>query len=96
MAALDFTLVPLHSSSQLPKENPLHSEILCHVCGLNSIPSPEAATASTRFTCRHCCDSLLKSRDRETADTLSAIGAQIERRCWQEPTSVGHLDVTSG
>jgi hypothetical protein len=78
------------------EENSFHPEIFCHVCALNSIPRPELATASTRFTCRHCCDFLLKSRDNETADVFAAIGAQIERRCWRESTSVGPLEVASG
>ncbi len=96
MAALDFTLVPLHSSSQLPNETPLSPEILCHACGLRSIPRPEGTTAVTRYTCPPCCDSLLKSRDRETADTLSAIGAQIDRACWQETTSSDRLTMVGG
>ncbi|SRR6266404_7610142 len=88
MAALDFTLVPLHSSSQFPEETPLHPEIFCD-CGLRSIPRPEGATASTRYTCPPCCDLLLKYRDRETTDALSAIGAQIDRAYWQETSSLG-------
>jgi len=78
MAVIDFTLVALHSSSQLPKENPLRRDIFCHVCGLNSILRPELATPSTRFTCRTCCDSLLKSRDNETVDTWKV-------RYWYSP-----------
>jgi hypothetical protein len=96
MAALDFTLVALHSSSQLPKENPLPLEIFCHACGLRSIPRPDSATAATRYTCRTCCASLVKSRDRATADTLAAIGASIDARCLAETASVGHLGMTSG
>jgi hypothetical protein len=96
MAALDFTLVAPQSSSQLPKENSLRPEIFCHICGLNSIPRPELATASTRFTCRHCCDALLKSRDRETADVFAVMSATIERRCWQETISAVHLSVNGG
>ena len=91
MANFYFTLVTLPS-----EENSFHPDIFCHVCGLNSIPRPELATASTRFTCPACCDSLLQSRDRETADTLSAIGAQIDRAYWQETTSVVHLNVDGG
>ena len=91
MAAFYFTKLAVPS-----EENSFHPEIFCHVCGLNCVPRPELATACTRFTCRHCCDFLLKSRDRETADTLSAIGAQIERRCWQEKTSTDHLTMVSG
>jgi hypothetical protein len=96
MAALNFTLVPLHSSSQFPKETPLHPEIFCHACGLRSIPRPEGATAATRFTCRTCCDSLLISRDRTTAGLFAVMSAQIDRACWQEMTSAGPLGVTGG
>ncbi len=94
MAALDFTLVALHSSSQFPKETPLHHDIFC-ACGLRSIPRPEGATAATRYTCPSCCDLLLKSRDRTTADVFAVMSAQIDRACWQETTFAGHLHVTS-
>jgi hypothetical protein len=71
-------------------------KIFCCQCGVNSIPRPEGATASTRYTCPPCCDSALKSRDRETANTLAAIGAAIDARHRRETTSVGLLDVVSG
>jgi hypothetical protein len=78
------------------EENSSHPEIFCHTCGLRSIPRPKGATAATRYTCPPCSDLLLKSRDRETADTLAAIGASIDVRCWQETTSAGPLGVTGG
>jgi hypothetical protein len=59
-------------------------KILCSGCSVNSIPSPEGATVATQFTCRACCASLLRSRDRATADAFAAIGSQIDRACWQE------------
>jgi hypothetical protein len=90
MAAFYFTKLPLHS-----EENSSHPDIFCRACGLNSIPRPELATALTRFTCRTCCDFLLEFRDRETADTLSAIGAQIDRACLRETAFVGHVNVNS-
>ncbi len=95
MAVLDFTLVALHSSSHLPKENPFPLEIFCHACGLRSIPCPEGATAATRFTCRTCCDSLLISRDRATADVFAVISAQIDRACWQKTDSLDTLAVST-
>ena len=65
--------------------SPTHPQkIFCCQCGTKSIPSPESATALTRYTCPPCCDSLLKSRDRGTADMLSAISAQIDAACVQE------------
>ena len=88
MATFYFTKLAVPS-----EENSSHPDIFCRACGLNSIPRPELATASTRFTCRICCDYLLKSRDRETADALSAIGAQIDRV--RETTFVGHVNVNS-
>jgi hypothetical protein len=53
-------------------------KLFCCQCGVNAILRPECATSLTRYTCPRCCDLLLKNRDRETADTLSAIGAQID------------------
>jgi hypothetical protein len=91
MATFYFTKLALPS-----KEKSFHPEIVCHVCGLNSIPRPELATAATRYTCRACCASLRQSRDPETADALAAISAAIDARYWRETASVGHLDVTSG
>jgi hypothetical protein len=91
MAAFYFTKLASRS-----EENSFHPDIFCHVCGLNSTPRPELATASTRFTCRHCCDLFLKSRDRETADAFAVKSAQIDRTYWQETTSVGPLQVTNG
>lgn len=78
------------------EENSSHPDIFCHVCGLNSTPRPELTTASRRFTCRHCCDFLLKSRDRETADAFAVIGAQIDRSCWRETVSAAHVNMCDG
>ena len=92
MATEILTEVPLLFSSSPTQLR----EISCCQCGVNAIPFPEGATSSTPYTCRPCCASLLKSRDRATADTLAATAAAIDARCWQETTSAGPLDVTRG
>jgi hypothetical protein len=74
MATEILTEVPLLFSS-----SPTHPQrIFCSECGVNAIPSPEGATASTRYTCPPCCASLLKSRDSATAAMFGSIGAQID------------------
>ncbi len=71
-------------------------KIFCCQCGVNAIRRPEGATASTRYTCSPCCNSLLKSRNPAVADTLAAIGAAIDARYWQETTSSDHLTMVGG
>jgi late competence protein required for DNA uptake (superfamily II DNA/RNA helicase) len=72
------TLARLVRFSESPQK------LFCCRCGVTSIPRPEGATAATCYTCPSCCALLLKSRDRATADTLAAIGAQIDRAYVQE------------
>jgi len=91
MATFYFTKLAVPS-----EENSFHSEIFCHTCRLNSIPSPEGATPSTRYTCPSCCDLLLRSRDNKTADMFAVMSDQIERRRWQETIFAAHLSVGGG
>lgn len=67
-------------------------EIVCSECGATSIPAPEGATASARFTCPACCASLLESCNKETALMFAAIAAEIDARGWQEGDSPAVYD----
>jgi hypothetical protein len=69
--------------------------LFCSGCHTNSVSRPEGASGATRYTCPSCCALLLKSRDRETADTLAAIGAAIDATCVRETTFAGYLDTAS-
>ena len=82
MAETNFTFLALpFSSSILPFE--FSSRLFCSHCASNSIPLPQGATPSTRFTCRECSAALLRARDPKTATTLAEIGAEIDARVWR-------------
>jgi len=52
-------------------------EILCSVCGRNSIPAPPGTTPRTRFVCRECCPQPAFSEPPEdvTLDVRAEAGA---------------------
>lgn len=74
-----------------------HSDrLFCSVCAQNSIPLPPEATQKTNFTCRSCCDALLKSRDPETSDAIAEIGAEIDARVTRESFAGTPGDISTG